>query len=436
MRFWDIFKISIHNIFNNKLRTLLVTLVLFILCTIVMLVGTAGVNVVKMMNASFYGDEDIYADMRLRYRNYFDLENLGAEYKDFSKDEIDKLLKHIDKEYSYLQNVTFDSEFNGPYEGHITMDSVYAEIVFTDFSRNLLAGGYDYLVDGRLWNKSDVGENNVWITPNIAKNFNLKVGDKITFSRTKKSNDVESNFGMNFTEEKFDMKIGGIVKYERRYWSNTDYVFFDFHTALDMGEKFDYIQFTQSKLAKGGATMAQLNQINKFAKKYGTYHYEKNPDGLDVYSDAYETRLMMVLLTAGIIAAVLFVAVVIILLSIGCVSNSIQITVEQNAKFFGMMKAVGMRNGVVKSIVRIQALVSIFVAVLLATIVTVTLFFVFKPMLAGLLASMYITIELTMPFYIPIAVFALMAAMVMLFTIKSLNRISKMDVVSVISEVN
>ena len=36
-----------------------------------------------------------------------------------------------------------------------------------------------------------------------------------------------------------------------------------------------------------------------------------------------------------------------------------------------MMKAIGMRNNVVKSVVRIQALVSIFIAVLLGTIVTI-----------------------------------------------------------------
>ena len=145
---------------------------------------------------------------------------------------------------------------------------------------------------------------------------------------------------------------------------------------------------------------------------------------------------MAMLFTSLIIIAVVVISVIIILLSIGCVSNSIQITVEQNAKFFGMMKAIGMRNSVVKSIVRIQAIIMIFISICLATAVTIGVLYAINPLLATALQSMGFGVTLSMPFYIPIAVFAILTGMVILFTIKSLNRISKMDVVSVISEVN
>ena len=204
---------------------------------------------------------------------------------------------------------------------------------------------------------------------------------------------------------------------------------------MDNGVKINKIHFTESNIVEG-TSISKLNKINSFIKANNEYHYKNNPSGLKVYSDAVEGRNMAMLFTSLIIIAVVVISVIIILLSIGCVSNSIQITVEQNAKFFGMMKAIGMRNSVVKSIVRIQSIIMIFISICLATAVAIGVLYAINPLLATALQSVGFAVTLSMPFYIPIAVFAILTGMVILFTIKSLNRISKMDVVSVISEVN
>ncbi len=225
------------------------------------------------------------------------------------------------------------------------------------------------------------------------------------------------------------------MDYQDYEWAENNWVLFDYNYALSNGAKINTLKFSQSKLSDG-ASISMLNKLKSFIKQNNTFDYEKNPTGLSVISYAVEDRNFAILFTSLIIIGVLVISVIIILLSIGCVSNSIQITVEQNAKFFGMMKAIGMRNSVVKSIVQIQSIIMIFIAVCLATGVAIGLFFGINPILAQTFASLGLTISLSMPFYIPIVVFAILVGMVILFTLKSLNKISKMDVVSVISEVN
>ncbi len=435
MKFWDIFKISMHNIWGNKLRTLLVTLVLFILSTIVLIVASVGVNVGVLLNEAQSSEDDNYADMSLRYQ--YEQIQIGDHFEMkeyyFDNNELGSYIEKVGNELPFLQNVTMNVNTS---QIRLDNNTEYVDFALTDLSKNMLAGQDNYLRAGRLWNKDDVNKQYAWINDTYAEKSKLTVGDKFNirvFDSEGYDKDPSPNY--NDYEKSYEFEVVGIVDFQYYEWAQNSFVILDYNFATKSGLKINRIRFTQSKIEEG-ATLGQLNKIKSFIKDNKTFDYEKNPTGLDVYSDIINARTMSMIMTLIIVVAVLVVSVIIILLSIGCVSNSIQITVEQNAKFFGMMKAIGMRNNVVKSVVRIQALVSIFIAVLLGTIVTIGLFYGIQPLLASTLATLGLNLKLVMPFYVPFAVFALMAIMVILFTIKSLNRISKMDVVSVISEVN
>ncbi len=427
MRFWDILKISLHNIFNNKLRTLLVTIVLFVLSTIIIIVTSAGVNIATVLNE--VSDVSTHADVVLEYLPQYD-KNDGGFYgcKDFKKDEIESFREKVSKELPFLQNVVLWSR-----DGLRLQDSNdWVNFKFIDTQQNLLAGRGNYLIGGRLWNKSDSGKAYAWINDYCAKQNGFIVGETLNLSVTIPSSDGNYN---NSTLKTKQVVIAGVVDYQEYTFGHSPFILLDYNYALSNEISINGISFEQSRISEP-ATMAQLNKVKSFQNKNNTYDEKKNPQGIYAYSQILEERKMIMLFNMIIVIIVLVVSVIIILLSIGCVSNSIQITVEQNSKFFGMMKAIGMRNNVVKSIVRVQAIISILLAVIFASCLTIGLFHLFNPLLAKVIAPLGITFTLSMPFYVPIVAFALLSIMVILFTIKSLNRISKMDVVSVISEVN
>lgn len=429
MKFWDILRISIHNIFNNKLRTLLVTIVLFILSTIVVIVASLGINVATVINETQTSGDYSYADLLIGYEQVWDTNTgLGMNSTFFTKEEIENYKNTIKDDYPFLQYMNLSI---APSYVDIYVKNSYSECTLIDFNQNILAGGYNYLQDGRLWTKEDKNKPYIWVNTICADASDVRVGDIIDVKIYKEARVGSS--ADKYTSCK--MTVMGIVDYQANSWSKNSNVLFDYEYALDNGAKINKIYFNQSKISDG-ASIAQLNKIKSFIKANNTHDYMKNPLGLRVYSQAVESQKMAMIFTAVIVIVVLVISVIIILLSIGCVSNSIQITVEQNVKFFGMMKAIGMRNSVVKRIVRVQAVIIILISIILATAVTIGVLYAINPLLANLLTSMGVSMTLSMPFYVPIVVFAILVGMVMLFTLKSLNKISKMDVVSVISEVN
>lgn len=428
MRFWDILKISLHNIFNNKLRTLLVTLVLFVLSAIIILVASAGVNIAIVLNTSMESSD--YADVSFSAPYIPNNDTGRGEQRMFSKEDVENYKNIVNEKCPFLQNMIAMST-DDFYNVDLTSGYNSTKMYMIDPSQNLLAGNYNYFQGGRLWNKNDKNTANAWVNLECAEKNNLSVGDTISVTAYESSRYQSSNVA----SKKIVYTVAGIIDYSSESWSDSSEVYVDYDYATNNGTKVTSVNFLQSK-ASEPVTGGQLNAIKSLTKKHNTYHWKNNPEGLSVTSAIIDAKFFIMLFNTLIVVAVLVVSILIILLSIGCVSNSIQITVEQNSKFFGMMKAIGMRNKVVKSIVRVQAVISILIAVLLATGLVIGLFAIINPLLAPLLETIGVSFTLSMPFYVPICVFALLSLMVLLFTIKSLNRISKMDVVSVISEVN
>ncbi|MEG2274507.1 MAG: FtsX-like permease family protein, partial [Clostridia bacterium] len=191
----------------------------------------------------------------------------------------------------------------------------------------------------------------------------------------------------------------------------------------------------QSDFVYSVATQKRFKQLNK---EYDIYKYEKT-NGLSVDCPIVDDLKMADLMSLVVMAVIVFLSVIIILLSIGCVSNTIKITVEQNRKFFGMMKAIGMQNKTVRAVVQWQAVVMTLISVLLSSALVAGLIVAMKGILASLATMQFgsnaIVICSLSP-YIPLITFFALIGFVLLFTRSSLMKISKMDVISVISEVN
>jgi putative ABC transport system permease protein len=151
--------------------------------------------------------------------------------------------------------------------------------------------------------------------------------------------------------------------------------------------------------------------------------------------DILKIIMILVLVIIGIAA---FISLIIILLSIGSVANTIKISAEQNRKFFGVMKAIGMRNKSLRSILTGQIVIMTLLGVALASVGAFLIIGVAEAVLGSLLGSLFVDAVVICEIspFIPVAVALVLIGFVLLFTKTSLRAFSRMDVITVINDVN
>ncbi|MEG2414179.1 MAG: FtsX-like permease family protein [Clostridia bacterium] len=308
----------------------------------------------------------------------------------------------------------------------------------------------DFLVAGRLWNVTDEDSNNIWLDESLLGSYAL--GDKIVFESTIYTDGAPDR--VEATDNQVFTVCGFVKEFRTIGWGNesSKKIYFNskyFNGKAPLNQNSSngnepasfYIASVagvltpQSDFVYSAATQKRFKQLNK---EYDIYKYEKT-NGLSVDCPIVDDLKMADLMSLVVMAVIVFLSVIIILLSIGCVSNTIKITVEQNRKFFGMMKAIGMQNKTVRAVVQWQAVVMTLISVLLSSALVAGLIVAMKGILASLATMQFgsnaIVICSLSP-YIPLITFFALIGFVLLFTRSSLMKISKMDVISVISEVN
>lgn len=391
MKIVDIIKISLRNMWNNKTRTLLVTLVLFVLSTLVTVILGVSINVIQVV------------DVMSNTNQLMDLEFTYYDgYSNITYEEIETYKKAIGKSNVFI---------------HTCVRTNNDRIAAVDTSTNIFDGVDGALIGGRFWNKTDKNMPYCWVTEDYAIRNNVLVGDVV-------------NIDNNLTAKSQKYEVIGIVKNVTIGYDYVD-VLLDMQRARTDKFVARSLYFYSSYLSEE-ITSADIKEVGKIINANNKYS-DKNPNGIavnSVYIGIVKTRL---LIAGSVLGAALVLSIIVILLCIGCVSNSIQITVEQNRKFFGMMKAIGLRNATIKRIVRWQSVFMIILSVIGASLVGMGVMAMLRPQVAQVF---YADIPFTLPVYVPFIVLFLLVSLVLIFTTKSLNKISKMDVVSVISEVN
>lgn len=139
-----------------------------------------------------------------------------------------------------------------------------------------------------------------------------------------------------------------------------------------------------------------------------------------------------------------FVALILLLISVGSLANSVMISIDRSKKFLGLLKALGIRARALRNIVIFESITLISVGILVAY----ALLWVFNVPLnmintalcnsmygAFIEASGYVP-RIYIPFYILLASIVLFVALTLLFARGSLRSISKTDPIAVISEVS
>lgn len=405
MKFKDLLRLSFANLFNGKLRSVLFAVVMLILTTSLIILTSIGVNLLKVIDES------------IKYNNTeVDLEYLYSSEEEFSEEELQDITSNTTKSLPFLTNYFLNVSNNG-------------DIMAIQTDQNYFVGVKDFLVDGRMWNETDKGKPHIWLRSNYAKLMQIQVGDQ--FKLVIDKNSFEDDIVEYLT-------VVGIVNCDTITNLGYDLKIVDKDYLEQFDVKYHSIKFRYPiKQNEEEFKISTFLKMQGLINKYNTYEEEVNPDGLKVNSYCVNDKMRVIYFALCIFAVVFLLSTIIIALSMSCIANSMNISIEKNRKFFGTMKAIGMKNSTMRNVVRLQVLFLIILSVVLATAITFGVLAGVKPYMMVILLNFDVISEFSIlvPHYIPIITCLYLVLFVFLFTIKTLKKMSKMDVVSVINEV-
>lgn len=425
MSFLSVLRISIHNLFQNKVRTALTVTVLTVISfVVVMLMGIAyslQQSIDKNMNWMIST-----LDTSVTVTKHTKKPSNNA-YPKFTPEDIDTLVSVMSLEKGYITYITLNSQSsavsieNSNNTSRITAAAFYP-------SSNRFTGKGDYLIAGRMWDTADKSTNNVWLSSDYKEQY--QPGDKITCVMSDSS------------RIKADFTVAGLLN-ETYTGKTTIYFSYDVISVYAPGvlSSITAVMVPQKNQTYSSAAVTYFSETVRNIKAASESVIGPSEDDVSLYVncqlvDTLDATVLIMLMING---AMMFISVIIVLMSIGSVANTVKITTEQNQKFYGMMKAIGMKNRTLRSIVNSQIVIMTFFSVALASLLVFLFSGAFRGIIVFLVQALFYgfanIIVYSISVYIPIAVAVVLCAFVLLFTSSSLREISRMDVISVINEV-
>ena len=431
----NILKLSFHNLKNNKLRTLLTLVVLSVVSFVVIFLTGVGYSFYASVNEniSFIFNKN-GTDLSI---SKYKMEGNNQYQTAFYIEEIDLLLEQLDDGSGYLNSISFFDVDYGYGNNTVYMnssDQFSFEVQPFYAKSNPFKGKDNYLEAGRMWNASDEGTNHIWLSASMMRYYS--VGQTIILST--QTNQLSTSTTVFI--------IQGFLNTGSNYWQNQAYI--EYHQYKN--PLATYNPYKQGETVINCIYSSMIPQSDVFyGIKAQTYFRElvstlqKNElqgGEISVYCEIVSTMTTSVIIVLVIMGLTSFICIIIILLSIGSVANTIKISAEQNRKFFGMMKAIGMKNKSLRQILMGQIILitaaGVAVASGFAYFAIGTAEYVIKSLMTSMFYGGGKIVFCTISPLIPVTVAAVLIGFVLLFTRSSLYQFSKMDVISVINEVN
>lgn len=468
MKFFDLFKLSMHSIYYNKIRTLITVIIVFVVSLLIMVISILGLSFYESINSAYVAlFEETGATFQLN--SYYKSSDDGTnEWRNITQAEYEIMMREfleypelVDNIYlnSYIENYYFydldtkptSMELTNIYDSHefyskYNDSRINTEIISVWGDLDIRNKGVSYIKSGKLWNFEDEGSKKVWVSEAfIAKaasyGYFLDVGDWIVVSLSSWNWDGVTSSREVGAER---LRIAGILlnsALEELNVSND--VFIDIMTAFDIiGDNLNINNVVVVSEPKIGFIFNQeykkmntvVNNVNKLVPPSKYRNRSEDRFKCDIIESLKMTRIIGAVMNG----ACLFICFIILIISIGSVANSVIISVDKNKRFLGVMMAVGLRTSGVKKIVQFEALIMIIMATGIAYGILWLASDYFLPIIDFLMQLPGFTdsSKVVMPAYIPIATVLAFIGMALLFARKSLAKIINMDVISVISEVS
>lgn len=447
MSFFSTLRLALHTLMQNKVRSILTVIIITVVSFVIVFLFSFAFSFQSSMseNINKLVNED---GLTITVSAMYTMDS-GGGYGgvNMALEDVEKIVDIFDDGTGNISYISMRSNTSMSYEG--TGGS--ATVSMTPFysKSNPFVGQSDYLVSGRLWNTSDEGTSNIFINVALAKLTGAAIGDSLPLIRYNHS-------GSSYTTESYT--VCGVIsgKQNDDYYGNSTYTaYLDYKNFSDAPV---YNNYSGGYYGSDGMCINKVTggMIPQEGEIYGT-GFQSYMSGIGKkiedmkyshpnvsgYYSAYLLSLMSILNIVFwiILALILFISIIIILLSINSVSNTVRISAEQNRKFFGVMKAIGMKNKTLRAILITQVIIMLIIGVGIATGIAFFAVGGLEFVLASLIGSIFYAtgeaiILCSVSPIVPVITFVLLAGFVMLFTRASLSEVSRMDVITVINEVS
>lgn len=186
-----------------------------------------------------------------------------------------------------------------------------------------------------------------------------------------------------------------------------------------------------------------IKNLNKLDRKIKSL-YGSNPN-INTISDNLDSLNRSRTLSTIVILSLVFIAIILILLSIGSISNSIMISVDKNHKYYGLLKTLGISNQDIKGLVIIETFFTIVFGIIIASLLLITfiplieklIFFLLEFILKYDFYAVFQTFKfrIVFPIYLPFVSIIVFTFFSILFSQTSITRIIKSNPIDIINEV-
>ena len=437
MKLFDRYKISLHNIKNNKSRSILTTIIVYVISLLIIAILSIAISFSNNMKSVIK-----------QYYEYND-EPITIEYYHYSESGQTALNKDI------YQNLSLVLEKNQTIISYLKYNNS-TEYLISD--HRFPINDYYEIIEGRNVSSLDYNTNRVLISANYANEYYINTGNKLNIGDSLEytiSYDIIEDNNSYYTNKSLtlDVEVVGIYRIkevEKSSYYNNNVITKSNDIIIDVGYIFSsYPEFQINNATYYYNTTDTNFNSDELKNKLDVLVSElneilpQNKYGDSVNSNALTDLKMSDLVGTIIIGLAAFLCLVLILLSIGSLANTIMISVDKNKKFIGLLKALGLNEKDLKSTIKMESITTIILGILLSFITLLIfngLLANLNDLLINLMLSNYVNeinyiAVYNLPIYIPIIVFIFFVAFTLLFARSSMSKIAKTDPMAVISEV-
>lgn len=441
MKLFDRYKISLHNIKNNKSRSILTTIIVYVISLLIMVILCIGLSFsvnTKNIIKKYY--QSSVEPITVNYNNY--------GYGENSEGILDKTV------YQNLSNILENHKEiiqYSKYSYHSSSDSIVIQ------EHRFPIVEHIEIIEGSNVNSTHSNTNKVLVSSEFAQEYYedngepLKPGDTFSFAINHYVNQPDhssKSYSKDLTFEVVGIfKLADVEKeaYESSLVPNSAPLIADAAYLINNVPEFSYtnVSYYYNVSLTNFNSDELINNLTSLVDSMEESLPKEDPKWSSVSCYALDDLKMSSMIGTIIIALAAFLCLVLILLSIGSLANTIMISVDKNKKFIGLLKALGLNEKDLKSTIKLESITTIVLGVLLS-FGTV---FLFKGLVGGLnemlLSSMFssylneieYTIAFSLPVYIPLIVLVFFIFFTLLFARGSMSKIAKTDPMAVISEV-
>lgn len=460
MKILDIFKFALNNIVHSKSRTIITSIIVFIIGTLIMSILVITTNFsINLNTLQSRIMENVDSKVQITKYSYNEFDEKNNEY--LIKEDIDKIIAATNKYSNVVNSLEIESvnatlfyhpdvkkleqnEF-GSYSQFFTSNNEFrAKFMSFDFPCQYS------IIDGRYWSSKDSNTNGIWVTKNfILKQMDngnrIKVGDTIYLNKSLvvyDDLDPYISIGHYYSDA---YVVRGIIEevtlgtYMYDFVIDLEYGASKYHSVL----LNSYVVTSLYRSPKGDYNFNNIYTNTEKLSKLIKVELSAENKTIEVKSTLINDMKFMRLIGISVVGLGVLIGFIIILLSVGSIGNTIIISTDKNKKFFGLLKAIGLKKKDMLGIVQVESGITIGVGIGLSTILILYIKDYFISILNMVFDAFSYEVSLTqfelsfsLPIYLPLGVIAAYMGLGFFFSKTSVLEIANMDAISIISEVS